>query len=162
MSILSSIFGIIGTLLSLFGGSNTTRTVYGPRVTEFRATNSKYGIAIAEASGTIRQSGNLIWASAVEEREIETKQTTKSGGLFGLGGSKDTTVTINYEYFQSFAIAFAKGTATTFLRIFADGQVIADYRASQLLDSTMEMELISKTQLYLNMLVQHLRQHIMK
>jgi len=130
MSMLSSIFGIIGMLLSLFGGSNTTRTVYGPRVTEFRGINSKYGIAIADGHGTVRQSGNLIWASKVVEKEVEHTECTKSGGIFGFGGSKACTKTINYKYFQSFAIAFGRGPASAYLRIFADGTTIADYRGT--------------------------------
>lgn len=132
MSWLSGIFAILGTLLSLFGGSNTSRTVFGPRVTDFRATNSKYGIAIADGSGTIRQSGNLIWASSVVEKGIEETECTSSGGLFGFGGSKSCTTTIRYEYYQSFAIAFGRGPADAFLRIFADGQVFADYRINNL------------------------------
>jgi len=130
MSMLSSIFGIIGILLSLFGGSNTSRTVYGPRVTEFRATSSKYGIAIAEGFGTVRQAGNLIWAGEVREVEVEKTECTKSGGIFGFGGSKSCTKTILYKYFQSFAISFGRGPVSAYLRVFADGTPIADYRAS--------------------------------
>ena len=115
----------LGSLLSL-QDTNTEST--GPRVTDFRALNSKYGIPINKGYGTSRMNGNLIWATAVREVATSEKTCVKSSGFFGIGATKQCQTVTTFQYYQSFAVAFAEGPAADILRIWADGKVIYDNR----------------------------------
>lgn len=115
----------LGTLLSL---DNSHESVSSGRIVSFKAYNSKYGIPISRGYGCSRFSGNLIWRSPVEEVATTVTQCIRSGGFFGIGGSKTCVHSTTYEYRQSAAIAFAEGPATAVTRIWADGELVLDKR----------------------------------
>jgi hypothetical protein len=115
----------LGTLLSL---NNSHETASAGRITDFKGYSSKYGIPISKGYGCARYSGNLIWRSPVDEVATVVSQCFYSGGFFGIGGSRQCVHTTTYEYRQSGAIAFCEGPATRITRIWADGELILDYR----------------------------------
>lgn len=89
----------------------------GPRLDDLSVQVSTYGQHIARRFGTVRITGNVIWATPL----IET--ASESGGK---GGSSQTT----YSYSCSFAVALCEGPATGVSRIWADGKLIYDIRPS--------------------------------
>lgn len=113
---------VVGTLLFPTKGPNVTQE--GPRLGDLSVMSSAYGASIPIGFGTVRLSGNIIWATPI--REQKTVEKTKTGGKGG-GGSTVTTAT--YTYFASFAIAFGEGPAVDVLRIWADGKLIYDQKA---------------------------------
>jgi hypothetical protein len=117
----------LGSLLSL---NNSHTTASAGRITDFKAYNSKYGIPISKGYGCARYAGNLIWRSPVEEVATVVSQCIRSGGFFGIGGSRQCVHTTTYEYRQSGAIAFCEGPATRITRIWADGELILDFRGT--------------------------------
>ncbi|MHA2066681.1 MAG: hypothetical protein ACXABY_20100, partial [Candidatus Thorarchaeota archaeon] len=99
----------------------------GPRLNDLQVTSSAFGAPIHIGYGTMRLSGNMVWATPLEE----VRTTTESGDSGGKGGQPDapSTTNVSYSYFATFAIAFAEGTADRFVRIYADSKLI--YDASQ-------------------------------
>ena len=110
------------------------------RASEFAVTRSNYGDPIPRAAGTDRFDGQLIWGREI--RQVKTTDTQTEGGK---GGQKTETTTTTYEYFVNFAISFATGigdrTATSLLRIWADGKVIYDNLTPSTLVNTESIEL---------------------
>ncbi len=87
-------------------------TQEGPRLADLRAQTSTYGNMISKVYGTMRLSGNVIWATDIKEVKTEKTSTqTSSGGGKGGGGGKTTTsqTTVTYEYFITLAIAIYDG-----------------------------------------------------
>lgn len=109
------------------GGGNVTAE--GPRLGDLTVTTSAYGSAIAQGFGTVRMSGNMIWAKPIEEVK-NVKKTSSGGGGKGGGGGGATSTQITYEYFATFALAFSKGVADDVIRIWADGKLIFDRRGT--------------------------------
>lgn len=106
---------------ALFSQSNN-QTVEGPRLDDRSVQFSTYGVAIARIYGTIRVSGNIIWATDLKETRHES--TTSAGGKGGGGGDSVTQVT--YSYSSSFAVSLCEGVVTGIRRIWADGTLIYD------------------------------------
>ena len=115
----------IGSLLDIEDSHTSTQ---GPRITDFKTLNSKYGLAIPKVYGCSRLAGNMIFAGPIFE--ISESETTceKTGGLFGTSlGEKTVCSTLTtFHYFQSACIAFAEGPAAGFQRVWADGKLVYD------------------------------------
>ena len=97
----------------------------GPRLGDLAVTSSTFGAPIFIGYGTMKLSGNMVWATPLEEVRTVTESGGDSGGK---GGAPDepTTTNVTYSYFGSFAIGFAEGTADRFVRIYADSKLIYD------------------------------------
>lgn len=123
-SLVGSMFGMpqmgfmAGSLLYTLFGSKKSKS--DNRMGDLRVSSSTYGVGIPHVWGTMRVSGNLIWAPDIKERKKKKKK--KFGGKGGIGGK----ATGEYEYFADFAYAICKGPAQEIVRIWADGDLIYD------------------------------------
>ena len=91
-----------GWLIGSFIGSQLfgeTQKVEGPRLGDLQVQASTYGMGIPQIWGAMRLAGNVIWA-----RDLIEKRNKQSAGK---GGGGQTVV--SYEYFATFAVAFASG-----------------------------------------------------
>lgn len=113
----------VGSMLFPPEGANTVTE--GPRLGDLSVSGASYGAARQLGFGTMRQAGNIIWTSGIEEH----KNTRKVSSGKGMGGSSQTTIT--YSYSATFAIAFGEGLADDVLRIWADGKLIFDKRGTE-------------------------------
>ena len=94
----------------------------GSRLDDLNIQQSAYGIFIPIVYGIARVSGNVIWATELEEEKVVTKE--KQGGKGGIGSS--TTTNITWNYYANFALAFGRGEASTLGRVWADGKLVWD------------------------------------
>jgi hypothetical protein len=99
----------------LFG--KTQRSV-GPRLDDLRVQASHEGAAIPLVFGRSRLSGQVIWATKLEEISETTTQKASAKG----GGPKSKTV--EYSYFANFAVGLCEGPVTGIGRVWADGKPI--------------------------------------
>lgn len=99
-------------LISLFAPS---QKVEGPRLNDLNAPKSSYGAAIPRVYGSVRLSGNLIWAKNIRE----VTRTTSSGGKGG-GGASSTT----YSYFGSFASLLCSGPIVGIKRLWLNSKLV--------------------------------------
>jgi hypothetical protein len=110
---------------SLFA-THIDRAVDGPRLSDLDVMASTEGAPIPRAYGRVRVSGQLIWATALQEVVTTTTDTQSSGSAggkgIGGGGSTVTTTTTTYSYFANIAVALAEGPIGNVLRVWADGK----------------------------------------
>ncbi len=92
----------------------STRRIEGPRLTTARAFSAEEGAPLARVYGTVRVSGNVIWATRFEE----SRSTSRQGGKGR--GPKVTT----YTYFCNAAFALCEGEIAGVRRIWADGREV--------------------------------------
>lgn len=111
---------MLGNLL--FGGGKG-QNIEGPRIDDLSVQTSTYGAPIPLVYGTMRLSGNVIWATPLKE----TRTVKKTSG--GKGGGKKSSQT-TYSYSASFAVGLCVGPVATVRRIWADTKVIYDATAS--------------------------------
>ncbi|MBX6426739.1 MAG: glycoside hydrolase/phage tail family protein [Variibacter sp.] len=106
---------VAGSLIdqALFGGK---RQVEGPRLADLDVMASSEGAPIPRVYGRARLSGQVIWATRLEE-VISTR--TESAGGKGLGPRVSTTT---YSYFANFAVGLCEGPIAHVARIWADGK----------------------------------------
>ena len=90
------------------------------RVDEIRIQGAQQGSPIPIVYGRNRTAGTIIWATGL----IETSSTSTSGGK---GGGRGVTTT-EYSYATSLAILVCEGTITKIRRIWANEEVIYDWR----------------------------------
>lgn len=102
---------------SLFGGGDTVRS--GPRLGDVNVMTSTEGAPIPRVYGRARLSGQVIWATPLEEVVAET---TESSGGKGFGGP--TTTTTTFSYFANFAVGLCEGEIGRVGRIWADGKLV--------------------------------------
>ncbi|NVN87001.1 MAG: glycoside hydrolase/phage tail family protein [Rhodopseudomonas sp.] len=107
---------LVGNIIdrSLFGAGD--RSVEGPRLADLDVMASTEGAPIPRVYGRVRLSGQVIWATQLEE--VISTETT-SGGK---GGGGATTTTTNYSYFANFAVGLCEGAIGRVARIWADGK----------------------------------------
>jgi Ni/Co efflux regulator RcnB len=108
-----------GWLVGSFIGSQLfaeQRRVEGPRLGDLQVQASTYGMGIPQVFGSMRLAGNVIWARPLIEKRH--KQSAGKGG----GGQK----VVSYEYFATFAVAFARGPVDAIRRVWADGKLLVD------------------------------------
>jgi hypothetical protein len=108
---------LVGNVLdrTVFGPGNQTAT--GPRLADLDVMSSTEGAPIPRVYGRARLSGEVIWATPLEE--VVSTDTTSSGGK-GFGGPSTTTTT--YTYFANFAVGLCEGEIGRVGRIWADGK----------------------------------------
>ena len=105
---------------ALFG--STARSVTGPRLADLDVMASTEGAPIPRLYGRARLSGQVIWATRLEEVVSTSSQTT--GGKGGLGGATATTTTTTYSYYANFAVGLCEGEIGSVGRIWADGDLL--------------------------------------
>jgi hypothetical protein len=114
---------------ALFGGANSPAQYSreGPRLRDLDVMTSTEGAPIPRVYGRARISGQVIWATALEE-QVNTRVETTGGG--GGGGGKGahsspaatTTRTTTYSYFANIAVALCEGEVGFVARVWADGK----------------------------------------
>jgi hypothetical protein len=115
-------------LLSGGSGGSVLRSYQGPRLPDLEVMASTEGAPIPRLYGHARISGEMIWATALEEVVTTTTDTTggSSGGKGGGGAatpaSTVTTTTTTYSYFANFAVGLGEGTIGNVMRVWADGK----------------------------------------
>ena len=98
------------------------RALDGPRLADLTVMASTAGAPIPRLYGRARLSGQVIWATNLEEVVNTSSQTTRTGGKgMGGGGSTVTTTTTTYSYFANLAVALSEGPIGAVERVWADG-----------------------------------------
>jgi len=93
------------------------RNVEGPRLADLDVMVSTEGAPIARLYGRSRISGDVIWATQLEE--VISTNSESSGGK---GGGGTVTTTTTYSYFGNFAVALCEGPIGNVMRVWADGK----------------------------------------
>lgn len=96
------------------------RTAQGPRLTDLDVMASTEGAPIPRVYGRARLSGQVIWATRLEE-VVSTRTDTSGGGKGGDMVSGPTTTTTTYSYYANFAVGLCEGEIGRVGRIWADG-----------------------------------------
>jgi GTA TIM-barrel-like domain/Putative phage tail protein len=127
-TIAGRLIGAIGGNLidtALFGGKNR-RQLEGPRLSDLEIMASTEGAPIARVYGRARLSGQVIWATHLDEVVTTRTQTTGGGGGKGGGGGGGTvtTTTTTYSYFANLAVGLCEGPVGQVLRVWADGKLL--------------------------------------
>ncbi|MBU1020738.1 MAG: glycoside hydrolase TIM-barrel-like domain-containing protein, partial [Firmicutes bacterium] len=91
-----------------------------PRLKDLTIQKSAYNEIIPVIYGKNRLAGNIIWATDI--REVETVNTTSSGG--GKGSPKVYQTTKTYHYYANVAIAICQGEASELNRVWADTELL--------------------------------------
>jgi hypothetical protein len=131
-----SVFGpvgaIAGRLVGALGGNLIDQTLFGthrnlafegPRRADLSVMASTEGAPIPRVYGRARLSGQVIWATNLEE-VVSTDTQTASGGGGGKsmgGGSTVTSTTTTYSYFANLAVGLCEGPIGSVMRVWADG-----------------------------------------
>ena len=102
---------------ALFG--RRERALEGPRLSDLEVMASTEGAAIPRIYGRARMSGQVIWATNLEE--VVSSNRESSGGK-GMGGPSVTTTTTTYSYFANLAVGLCEGPIGSVLRVWADGK----------------------------------------
>ncbi len=100
----------------IFGGGK--RRIEGPRLNDLRVMASEEGAPVPDVYGRMRISGQVIWATNLEE--ITDTSTEKASSK---GGGQKTSIT-QYSYFANFAVGLCEGEADYIGRVWADGKEI--------------------------------------
>jgi hypothetical protein len=98
------------------------RALDGPRLADLAVMASTAGAPIARVYGRARVSGQVIWATNLEEVATTSSQTTRTGGKGMGGGSTVTTATTTYSYFANLAVGLCEGPIGAVKRVWADGK----------------------------------------
>ena len=111
---------------SLFGGETIQRSREGPRLADLDVMASSEGAPIPRVYGRARLSGQVIWATRLQEEIVTRSETTGGGGGKGGGGGGGspavTTTTTTYSYFGNVAVGLCEGPIGHILRVWADGK----------------------------------------
>jgi hypothetical protein len=129
---------IIGRLAGAIAGSVIDKALFGthreqaqegPRLANLEVMASTEGAAIPRVYGRARLSGQVIWATNLQEVVSVTSETSATGGgssggkgLGGGGRSTTTTTTTTYTYFANLAVGLSEGPIGAVMRIWADGK----------------------------------------
>ena len=107
---------------SLTGGGRS-RVTEGPRLSDLDVMTSNAGSPLPRLYGRARLSGEVIWATRLEE-VVSTQVQSTRGGKGGRASSATTTTSVTYSYYASFALALCEGPVTRIGRIWADGKLL--------------------------------------
>jgi len=131
----SSLFGPTGAIVGRLAGAvagnlidralfapHSDRAVDGPRLADLTLMASTAGAPIPRVYGRVRLSGQVIWATNLEEVVNTSSDTTRSGGKGMGGGASVTTTTTTYSYFANIAVGLCEGPIGAVLRVWADGK----------------------------------------
>jgi len=101
------------------------RSVQGPRLADLDVMASTEGAPIPRVYGRARLSGQVIWATRLEE-VVSTRTETSGGGGgkggLGGGGGGGAVTTTTYAYYANFAVGLCEGEIGHVGRIWADGK----------------------------------------
>jgi len=130
MSAGSSLFGaggaVAGRLLGAVAGSVIDQALFGgkvrkhtegPRLASLDVMGSSEGSSIPRVYGRARISGQLLWATKLEE-VISTRSESAGGGK----GSGPRVTSTTYAYFANFAIGLCEGPIAGVGRMWVDGK----------------------------------------
>lgn len=92
--------------------------IEGPKIDDRGLMTASEGALMNRIYGTARCSGNLFWASPLEE--VQT--TEESGG--GKGGGGGSVKSTTYSYFRSVAIGICEGDIAKIDQVWADGKLL--------------------------------------
>jgi hypothetical protein len=98
-------------------GEPTRRRIEGPRLADLEVMGSTEGAPVPRLYGRARLSGQMIWATRLEE--VVSTRSESAGG--GKGGGPRSTITA-YSYFANFAIGLCEGPVAGIGRVWADGK----------------------------------------
>ena len=127
----SALFGPMGAIVGRLAGAlagnvidqallgASARYVEGPRRADLDVTASTEGAPIPRLYGRGRVSGEIIWATELEE---VVSNSSESASGKGFGGPKTTTTA--YSYFANVAIGLGEGPIAHVARVWADGKLI--------------------------------------
>ena len=132
----NAVFGpvgaIAGRLVGALAGNAIDRALFascrevsqeGPRLADLEVMASTEGAPIPRVYGRARLSGQVIWATNLEEVVNTTSQTSGTSGGKGMGGGPAvTTNTTTYSYFANLAVGLCEGPIGGLLRVWADGK----------------------------------------
>ncbi|MGL4263602.1 MAG: baseplate megatron protein TIM-barrel domain-containing protein, partial [Afipia sp.] len=105
---------------SLFAES---RSVQGPRLADLDVMASTEGAPIPRVYGRARLSGQVIWATRLEEVVSTRTEGGSGGGKGGIaGGGGGSVTTTTYSYYANFAVGLCEGEIGHVGRIWADGK----------------------------------------
>jgi len=124
-----ALFGPVGAIAGRIAGAlvgnvidrnllTPSRSLEGPRLSALDVMSSSEGAPIPRVYGRARISGQVIWATQLEE---VVSQREEGGGKGGLGGGTSTTT---YSYFANFAVGLCEGEIGGVARIWADGKLL--------------------------------------
>ena len=102
-----------------------TQYKQGQQLKEIQLTTSSEGSPVYRLYGRARIGGQCIWTTQFKEVVNTTVTKTKTGGKSAGVGKSAKTVSTEYTYFLSFAIAFCEGDGKALLgRVYVDGKEI--------------------------------------
>jgi hypothetical protein len=124
-AVLGPIGVIVGRLVGAAAGNVIDRALFGarsfssdgPRLSDLTLMASTEGAAIPRVYGRSRISGQVIWATNLDEM---VSTDTQSGGKGFATGPTATTTT--YSYFANFAVGLCEGPIGAVMRVWADGK----------------------------------------
>ena len=126
--LINPVLGMAGRMVGAVAGNMLDQkwfgpgdqTIEGPRLADLDVMTSTEGAPIPRVYGRARLSGQVIWATDLEEAmTAQSASASDSGKGFG-GGPKTTTNT--YTYFANFAVGLCEGVIGRVGRIWADGK----------------------------------------
>lgn len=109
----------VGALIGLLTPS---QKVSSPRLNDLSVPKSSYGVQIPKVWGSVRLTGNLIWAGSI--REVVKKKKKRRGKGFG---SKVETTT--YSYYGDFAVLLCAGPIVGVKRIWLNSKLVYNVAA---------------------------------
>lgn len=98
------------------------RTVQGPRLADLDVMASTEGAPIPRVYGRARLSGQVIWATRLEEVVSTRTEGGSAGGKGGITGGGGSVTTTTYSYYANFAVGLCEGEIGHVGRIWADGK----------------------------------------
>lgn len=107
---------------SLFSSSGQSRVVEGPRLSDLQVMASNEGAPIPRIYGRVRLSGQVIWATRLEEEVVTTNEARGSGKGLASGSAQQTTTRVEYNYYANFAVGLCEGEIARIGRVWADGK----------------------------------------
>lgn len=100
------------------------QTVHGPRLSSLEPPSSSYNKVIPEVLGKHPIRGNFIWAMPIREVETENEEGGKGGG---------SVTSVTYQYYASFAVAFAAGPAEV-PKIWLNDKLVWDQTSTEVME----------------------------
>ncbi|MGH6683548.1 MAG: baseplate multidomain protein megatron, partial [Pseudolabrys sp.] len=121
---LGPIGAIVGRLVGAVAGNVIDRALFGarnfssdgPRLSDLTVMASTEGAAIPRVYGRARISGQVIWATNLDE--VVSTDTQSGGKGFATGPTATTTT---YSYFANFAVGLCEWPIGAVMRVWADG-----------------------------------------
>ncbi|HEU4662160.1 MAG TPA: glycoside hydrolase/phage tail family protein [Pseudolabrys sp.] len=135
-SVGGTLFGSVGAIAGRLAGalvgnaidqslfaSRRDVAVEGPRLSDLTVMASTEGAPIPRVYGRTRLSGQVIWATNLEEVVTTSTETSGGGGGKGMGGGATVSTTrTTYSYFANFAVGLCEGPIGAVMRVWADGK----------------------------------------